>query len=76
MYFLRKNNQHKHRYNAPLTAECGAIIVSKDGCPLDYDICVYPKNKNNQPSHTYISKLSHYLDPIGFLLLFPNGDLS
>ena len=75
MYFLRKNNQHEHRYNAPLIAECGAIIVLKGRCPLDYDICVYPENEDNQLSHTYISKLSHLSDSMVFPLLLPNGDL-
>ena len=27
LYFIRKNDKQKHRYNKPLTSECGAIIV-------------------------------------------------
>ena len=31
LYFTRNINLNKNRYNAPSTAECAALIVSKDG---------------------------------------------
>ena len=75
MYFIRKNDNQQHRYNAPLTSECGAIIVSQDQIPENYDICIYPKHVSNNHEITYLNKLSHHVDPMVFPLLFPSGDL-
>lgn len=76
MIFLRKDGQQKHVYNKPLTAECGAIIVSDSGLPENYDLCVYPKElPENHPPDTYLNKLSQFVDPMVFPLLFPLGDL-
>ena len=77
LYFIRKNDKQKYRYNKPLTSECGAIIVSNTGMPTTYDMCsVYPKNtSDNGGTHTYLNKLSHHVDPIVFSLFFPLGDL-
>lgn len=76
LYFLRKNDKQQHRYNKPLTSECGAIIISKSVIPEDYDLCVYPKHDLNcQQEFTYLNKLSHHVDPMVFPLMFPSGDL-
>ena len=76
LYFVRKRNKQQHRYNKPLTAECGAIIVSKSGIPDDYDLCIYPKqNLNNETKKIYLNKLSRHVDSMVFPLLFPSGDL-
>ncbi|OXU16454.1 hypothetical protein TSAR_006687 [Trichomalopsis sarcophagae] len=73
MIFLLKNGQQKHVYNKPLTAECGAIIVSDSGLPENYDLCVYPKElPENHPQDTYLNKLSQFVDPMVFPLLFPS----
>ena len=74
IYFMRKNKYQNHTYNKPLTSDCAAIIVTDgDKVPEDYDVCVYPKN--NKIEKTYINKLSHFVDPMRFPLLFPAGDL-
>ena len=77
LYFIQKNNDQKHCYNKPLTSECGAIIVSKSGITENYDICIYPKSTDNDiiPTHTYLNKLSHHVDPMVFSLMYPSGDL-
>lgn len=76
LYFIRKNDKQKHRYNKPLTAECGAIIVSKSLIPDDFDLCIYPKSKpNSEHKRIYLNKLSHHVDPMVFPLFFPSGDL-
>uniref|UniRef100_A0A0K0EGY7 Helitron_like_N domain-containing protein n=1 Tax=Strongyloides stercoralis TaxID=6248 RepID=A0A0K0EGY7_STRER len=62
----------KRVYNKPVTCECAAIIVSKDGVVPDFDLCVYPIA--NEKS-TLLPKLSAHIDPMVFPLLFPNGDL-
>ena len=76
IYFMRKNKNQSHTYNKPLTSDCAAIVVTDgDKIPEDYDVCVYPKNNDNNIEKTYINKLSHFVDPMQFPLLFPAGDL-
>ena len=76
LYFVRKADKQQHRYNKPLIAECGAIIVSKSGIPDDYDLCIYPKqNLNHETKKVYLNKLSQLVDPMVFPLLFPSDDL-
>ena len=76
MYFIRKNDKQRHTYNKPLIPECGAIIVPNSDIIEDYDLCIYPKDlPDNVPEHTYLNKLSQYVDPMIFPLLFPAGDL-
>ena len=72
---MKKTGKEKHVYK-PLTAECGAIIVSDCGVPTNFDICVYPKElPNDVPTHTYLNKLCHFVDPMVFPIMFPSGDL-
>lgn len=75
LYFIRKNDEHKHRYNKPLTSQCGAIIVSKSGISNNFDLCIYPKFEDADYKISYLNKLSHHVDPMVFPLLFPSGDL-
>ena len=47
-----------------------------DDFPDDYDLCVYPKNlPETEKEYTYLSKLSHHVDPMLFPIMFPSGDL-
>ena len=63
-------------YNKPKTAECAALIISREvEIPSSFDLCIYSRNPDNSPSHIFIHKLSHHLDPMVFPILFPLGDL-
>ena len=77
LYFTRNINLNKNRYNAPYTAECVALIVSKDGdIPTVFDLCVYSKClQDGEKSQSYLSKLSFRVDPITFPIMFPSRDL-
>lgn len=76
LYFIRNINLNKHRYNVPSTAECAALIVSKDGEIPNFDLCVYPKCvPEGVDSYTYLNKLSFHVDPMTFPIMFPCGDL-
>ena len=62
----------KRVYNKPVTSECAAIIVSKDGIIPDFDLCVHPKSSDKG---VLLPKLLAHIDPMIFPTLFPNGDL-
>ena len=68
---------NKHGYNSPSTAECAALIVSKDGnIPTTFDLCVYPNClSDGVDSHSYLNKLSFHVDPMTFPIMFSCGDL-
>ena len=66
LYFTRNINLNKNRYSAPSTAECAALIVSKDGSP---------KMQDREKSQSYLSKLLFHVDPMTFPIMFPSEDL-
>ena len=74
LYFVRNLKLNQNVYNEPKTAECAALIISGEGeIPSYFDLCLYPRNPDNSPSHIFIHKLSHHLDPMVFPILFPSG---
>ena len=72
LYFVRNLGLDLRRYNIPVTAECAALMVSKDGQIPDFDLCTYPTGSNDMKN---LNKLSAHVDPMVFPLLFSHGDL-
>ena len=58
LYFLNNPQLNKNVYNEPRTAECAALITTKNqDISHDFDVCIFPK-KGIQKDYTYLSKIS------------------
>ena len=74
---MRIVNRISKIFNGPVTAECAALIESKDGeIPKFFYVCIYPRDiPNDVPDMTYIKILPLHLDLLILPIIFPHGDL-
>lgn len=77
LFFVKNVKLNEKTYNEPRTAECAALIVSRNGdIPQQFDFCIYPRTvPTDKKPVTFLNKLSLHLDPLTFPIMFPLGDL-
>ena len=73
---INRNDPHPGRYNAPVASEIAFIYQSDpDGLPqIQRDFVVYPRTPAGQASTFRIHYLSKHLNPMCYVLFYPNGE--